>query len=112
MQWLFYDSMLSLEEKEEFDRQLLFAEYIAWFWAPEAVKKIKQIRKDKEKHAFMDDKEFTEHVESGDYKNNPLIKLLQEMRKADGNNTNSSNTNLSKEKSPTDLKRLIDVGKY
>lgn len=105
-QW--YVNMISNDIKIKQDNEINLVEYLASFWNPEAVQKIKQSRSERERHVFMGDEEFEKQLREEEYKNNELIKAIQ---KINANNLSKEKLNRSKKGSlsrPTSLKDLID----
>jgi hypothetical protein len=59
--------MIHNDQKNEFERDLSFAEYIASFINPEAVSRVKESREKSKNTNFMDDKEFEEMIKNKDF---------------------------------------------
>lgn len=104
-QWIWYSQMLAQDQKNTFDQQLSFTEYLASFWNAEAVKNIRDSRAQAEQHAFQSDEEFEKSVLEGSYKNNPLLEAIQKIREAE-KGMEKINPRREKIKAPTDLAAL------
>lgn len=102
--------MIINEEKEQFENNIQLSEYIASFWNHEAVKKIRESRERRKKHAFLSDDKFEESVRNKEFKNNPWLEKILKMR---GSNANVRGYNVSSDnkalKSPTDLSYLASL---
>ncbi len=102
--------MLFIDEKKKNDRSLYLTEYLASFWNPDAVRKVKETRERASEHKFADDKEFEEQVISGSFRDNPYVKAIQKMNEEElANNNGISNRRrdkFNKFKIPTDLSNL------
>lgn len=61
--------MIGKDVEEDFENNLTFSEYIASFFNPEAVSKIKAMRESKKNDRFMDDKEFNDMIKNKDFLN-------------------------------------------
>jgi hypothetical protein len=77
-QWRWYAHMIAAEEEETFKGQLDLVEYLASFTNADGVRKVRDYRERKENPHL--DEELKDAVESGDYKENPLLKALQKIR--------------------------------
>ena len=77
-----------LEDRERRKDELIsIVEYLASFWNPEGVKKIRERRESQEYHSFDSDKDFEDMLRSGSYKNNEIINDLQKNTNLNANNT-------------------------
>lgn len=77
-QWRWYAHMIATEEEDIFKAQLDLAEYHASFWNSEGVRKVRDYRERKENPHL--DEDLRDAVETGAYKENPLLKALQKIR--------------------------------
>lgn len=84
------------DQKSEADNNILFIEYLASFWNPEAVSKIKEARDSKSNHNFKNDDEFEEEVLSKSFKDNKYVDAIRKLREAEGKD---SLRNINKPKS-------------
>jgi len=102
--------MVYQDKKKEIEEQTAFADYLASFWNPEAVKKVQEVRKSASQHRFKGDTEFEENVVSGEYKDNPLIDAILKLREIEGRNEKrrraTENKRAPKSKLPTDLSSI------
>jgi hypothetical protein len=107
-QWRWYAHMIANDEEIEFKKNLDLVEYLASFWNSEAVKKIKEDRHLRE-NPHIDD-ELQGLINSGDYKENPLIKAIQKIRQnanlGDNNMDNIKSRDIRRVKAPIDLEQL------
>ena len=106
--------MLFFDRKYQNDKDLYLTEYMASFWNAEAVRKVRETRERASQHNFANDKEFEEQVISGTFKDNPLIKALEKIRKEENANNGNlirGNGRLGKIKSPTNLTSLTCFNK-
>jgi hypothetical protein len=106
--------MIAQEAGNDFDSYVRLAEYLASFWNFEAVKKIQEGRRSREKHAFLADDEFEKSIKDGDFKNNPWIERIRKMREANANLEGNDVTRRSRRsargmKAPTDLSYLASL---
>jgi hypothetical protein len=116
-QWHWYNAMIIQDERDEYERQRDLTEYLASFWNPKAVEKIKETRKSAEYHNFADDEEFDKQLVEGEYRQNKFVRAIQRINEMteDTNRRGKSSEELMKEiirkrkmKSPTDLASLIN----
>lgn len=107
-QWIWYAEMLYKEKVEEAKEQINLAEYIASFWNSEAVKKIKEARKQTEQHKFATDEEFENQIKTEEYKNSPIVQALKKIREAD-EAINAANLNNIKQAGPKKIKMPTDL---
>tara|TARA_R110002110_G_scaffold243996_1_gene460477 strand:- start:498 stop:950 length:453 start_codon:yes stop_codon:yes gene_type:complete len=117
-QWHWYNAMIVQDEIDHFELERDMVEYMASFWNPDSVNKIKASRKASEVHSFATDEEFSRQIKDEDYKTNRYVKAIQKINDMNDANTNrrgkSSNDimkdmiNRRKMKLPTDLAALID----
>lgn len=97
-QWHWYAEMFKKEESQENEKMIACIEYLASFTNQKAVKQIQKNREEAKKHKFQTDDEFKEFTETKTYKENPLIKMMQQLR-----------ANEIKEKpAPINLKSLME----
>ena len=75
------------DKKRANEEKLAMVEYLASFWNPEGVKKIKEARESAEMHAFDSDDKFEELLKSGAYKDNPVVNEIQKNTNLNTNNT-------------------------
>lgn len=111
VQLSWYAEQINLDEKEKFEEIRDMLEYLASFWNPEAVKKIKEARASRESHKFATDEEFEKQLMNREFKNNALIEAIQKIRKSkDTNNqTNDEQSIINlNNRLPKDLKFLKD----
>lgn len=102
--------MIMNEEKEEFDKNLHFSEYIASFWNHDAVKKIRESRERRKKHAFLSDEKFEESIKNEEFKKNPWLEKVLKIRESNANVRDYSVSSDRKMlKSPTDLSYLASL---
>lgn len=101
MQLLWYAEQIHLDEKEDFESKRDFIEYMASFWNPEAVRKIKEARLSKESHAFADDEEFERQILEREFKNNPYVQAIKKLRQSE----NANNQKLNEDS-------IINTGSY
>lgn len=100
--------MIAKDRKEEQETQIALFEYLASFWNAEAVKKIREAREVNDQHRFQNDAEFEESMVSGDYKNNPIVDAVINMRKKEAEGS-LANVRQPKTKLPTDLSSIKTV---
>lgn len=75
------------------------AEYVASFWNPDGVKRIKEARTDAENHSFQNNKEFEDYILSGEFKNNKYVNAILDIRKhEEGEDENANNNSIKEEK--------------
>lgn len=102
--------MIYQDQKAAIENQTVITEYLASFWNPEAVKKIQEARTNASKHKFKNDKEFEEHILSGEYKENNLLDAIKKIREMEKDNNkryqNTNSKNFPKSKLPTDLSSI------
>lgn len=100
--------MIYQDRKKELDNNIALADYLASFWNPEAVNKVKDSRERAGLHNFKGDREFEEHILSGEYKENPLLKAIKKIRKMDEKKRviSSEREDSPKSKLPTDLSSI------
>jgi hypothetical protein len=106
-----YAEQIYIDEKDDFESKRDFVEYMASFWNPEGVNKIKEARASKETHAFAGDQEFERQVLEEEYKNNRYVKAIMDARSSrDANNQELNEEALQDSgiKLPTNLKFLKD----
>lgn len=100
--------MIAAEEEQELKINVELIEYLASFWNAEGVKKIREYRERRENPHI--DEEFVEAVESGNYKENPLIKALQKINEnanLDDNDVKPMKTpKIRRVRAPIDLDEL------
>jgi hypothetical protein len=107
-QWSWYSEMILKEKKSEFERQIDLMEYLASFWNHEAVKKVREVRAQRENHAFKDDEEFEESILNESYKNDPLVQALKKIKEREEAERmgKTPREDYRKSKPPTDLSAL------
>ena len=102
--------MIYQDQKANVENQTAITEYLASFWNPEAVKKIQEMRSDASKHKFKTDKEFEDHILSGEYKENILLDAVKKIRELEQDSNkryqNNNPKNFPKSKLPTDLSSI------
>lgn len=109
-QWHFYSEMINQDQKKELDHEIAITEYLASFWNPEAVQKIKEQRISRETHNFKNDEEFEQHVLSGDYKSSPILDAVRKLRELEQNyKTSVPEDKARSTKLPKDLSTLKSV---
>lgn len=100
--------MIYQDRKTFIENQTAITEYLASFWNPEAVKKIQEIRADSQKHKFKNDKEFEDHILSGEYKENSLLDAIKKIKELENDKKikNVTSKKSPKSKLPTDLSSI------
>ena len=109
MSW--YAEQIHLDEKEKLEAIRNQLEYLASFWNPEAVQKVKESRASREEHNFANDQDFEKQLIAKDFKNNPYIEAIKNLRKLkDANNEVVNEESIIKvnNRLPKDLKFLKD----
>src|SRR5690606_15644852 len=91
LQLLWYAEQIHLDEKEDFESKRDFIEYMASFWNPEAVRKIKEARLSKESHAFADDEEFERQILKREVKNKPEEQAIKKIKQSENANNKKLN---------------------
>lgn len=110
IQLRWYAEQIYIDEKEEFERNRDFLEYVASFINPSAVEKIKQSRASAETHTFQSKEEFEKDFLAGEFKNNKYIKAIMDINKSKTNTNNAADdvSNTSGIKIPRDMGYLKD----
>ncbi len=109
IQSAWYMTMLIEEEKRDFERDRNLVEYMASFWNAEAVIKIKEQRDRIESEEFLGDEEFKEFVESGDFKNHPILDKLREKYSTTNLNADSKRRSARDVRLPEDKSSIRNI---
>ena len=86
LQWSWYVEMILEDRERRRDETISIVEYLASFWNPEGVKKIRESRESQEFHSFDSDSDFEDMLKSGAYKDNKIINDLQKNTNLNSNN--------------------------
>ena len=97
--YLYYNLIIN-DKNEEAKNSLELIEYLASFWSPEAVRKVKDMRNNK-KETKQD--EFEDLILNNKFKSNKYIEAISKIKEA--NNQTLKETS-NKYKLPTDLSKL------
>jgi hypothetical protein len=77
-----------LEDRDRHKNELIsVVEYLASFWNPEGVKKIRENRESQEHHSFESDEGFEDMLKSGAYRDNKAINDIQKNTNLKSNDT-------------------------
>jgi hypothetical protein len=96
---MWYSLNIYNDENEKFENELNITEYLASFWNPESVKKIKQERNLKKENDEISAEEFIKTNNEAYTENESLINAISLMRKLQEeakNNAGSGSINLNK----------------
>ena len=103
-----YANMLRQDLEDKNEREISTTEYLASFWNAEAVQKMRQVRDERKRHAFLDDDTFEKQLRDEDFKNNELIKAIQKINANNLSKTEAAERSHGKLRRPTSLKELLD----
>lgn len=103
-----YAEQIFIDEQEEFERTRDYIEYMASFWNPESVQKIKESREAAKSHKFASDKEFEKQILEKKYKNNKYVEAILKLQKERNGNNPRHNEEQTISNLPRDLKFLKD----
>ena len=81
--------MVVKDKEEQAENIIDYLDYLASFWSPESVKKIREKRAKESEHNFQSDEEFEKYVVESEFKNTQLADLLKKIKERDANKFNS-----------------------
>ena len=106
--------MLQEDERNKYQYNLDFAEYLASFWNSEAVQKIRDIRDSKDNDRFATDEEFERQLLDEEFrKNDELVQSIRGKYKNTNlpGNTRDKPRGARNVRMPKDMSRLFNITK-
>jgi hypothetical protein len=98
---------LDNKEKYEYERDIL--EYVASFWNSEAVASIRDNRANLGNDRFMNDQEFEERIQSGDFMDADKLRKLKERISPTNLNTDNERVSGRSARLPRDKKSISNL---